>query len=78
VDYYRRNAEEVNRAAQRNLGEAIRSHYELSLPLPERLNELVAELRRRGDELGKQKQRNSGNETPTSTQDEESNCSPRS
>jgi hypothetical protein len=71
VDYYRRTAEEAIRAAQRKLGEAIRSQYELSLPLPERLYELVAGLRRRGDELGKQKQRNSGNEPLTSTQDEE-------
>jgi hypothetical protein len=73
VDYYRRTAEEAIRAAQRKLGEALRSQYELSLPLPEQLYELVAELRRRGDELDTQKQRNSVNEPPTSTQDEHRN-----
>ena len=47
--------EAVLRTVRAKLGEAIRSQYELAQPLPDRLYALVAELRRRGDELNEQK-----------------------
>ena len=57
----RRSAAEeaVFRAVRGKLGEAIRSQYELSQPLPDRLYVLVTELHRRSEELDKKK--SSGN-----------------
>jgi hypothetical protein len=47
--------EAVFRTVRAKLGEAIRSQYELAQPLPDRLYDLMAELRRRDDELNEKK-----------------------
>jgi hypothetical protein len=56
VERTRSAAEEaVFRTVRAKLGEAIRSQYELAQPLPDRLDALVAELRRRDDELDEER-----------------------